>query len=194
MKKVFAMLLSVMLVAVMTVSAFAATEKIADLSDAVVVEGNTVTVTVPKGKTYGYSDISMELEFAPWSVDGSNDAVGMDVVDVTGLTDEECEELKATGQVILWTTPEEIISGETKTFTFDEDTAFIIYELDGSNSRKTQVPYIGECSYYGVKGSYGVVVKAGSPKTFDAGVTLFVGMAIAAAAGSAVVIGKKKDF
>ena len=33
-----------------------------------------------------------------------------------------------------------------------------------------------------------------SPKTFDAGIAMYVGMALTSVAGSAVVIGKKKDF
>lgn len=36
--------------------------------------------------------------------------------------------------------------------------------------------------------------EATSPKTFDAGVALYVGMALTSVAGSAVVIGKKKEF
>ena len=34
----------------------------------------------------------------------------------------------------------------------------------------------------------------GSPKTFDAGVAMYAGMALMSVAGSAVVIGKKKEF
>ena len=33
-----------------------------------------------------------------------------------------------------------------------------------------------------------------SPKTFDAGIAMYVGMALTSVAGSAVVIGKKKEF
>ena len=36
--------------------------------------------------------------------------------------------------------------------------------------------------------------KADSPKTFDAGIAMYVGMALTSVAGSAVVIGKKKEF
>ena len=35
---------------------------------------------------------------------------------------------------------------------------------------------------------------ANSPKTFDAGVAMYAGMALMSVAGSAVVIGKKKEF
>ena len=33
-----------------------------------------------------------------------------------------------------------------------------------------------------------------SPKTFDAGIAMYVGMALTSVAGSALVIGKKKEF
>ena len=33
-----------------------------------------------------------------------------------------------------------------------------------------------------------------SPKTFDAGIAMYVGLALTSVAGSAVVIGKKKEF
>ena len=33
-----------------------------------------------------------------------------------------------------------------------------------------------------------------SPKTFDAGIAMYAGMALMSVAGSAVVIGKKKEF
>ena len=33
-----------------------------------------------------------------------------------------------------------------------------------------------------------------SPKTFDAGIAMYVGMALTSVAGSAVVIGTKKEF
>ncbi len=36
--------------------------------------------------------------------------------------------------------------------------------------------------------------KTDSPKTFDAGIAMYVGMALTSVAGSAVVIGKKKEF
>ena len=33
-----------------------------------------------------------------------------------------------------------------------------------------------------------------APKTFDAGIAMYVGMALTSVAGSALVIGKKKEF
>ena len=47
---------------------------------------------------------------------------------------------------------------------------------------------------FGVKKSARVIRWYGSPKTFDAGVAMYAGMALMSVAGSAVVIGKKKEF
>ena len=43
-------------------------------------------------------------------------------------------------------------------------------------------------------GANGTGGAAQSPKTFDAGVAMYAGMALMSVAGSAVVIGKKKEF
>ena len=54
--------------------------------------------------------------------------------------------------------------------------------------------------YYYVVGTTGVADNTNtnggkdSPKTFDAGIAMYVGMALTSVAGSAVVIGKKKEF
>ena len=40
----------------------------------------------------------------------------------------------------------------------------------------------------------GTTTTSGSPKTFDAGIAMYAGMALMSVAGSAVVIGKKKEF
>ena len=42
--------------------------------------------------------------------------------------------------------------------------------------------------------STGTTTTTSSPKTFDAGIAMYVGMALTSVAGSAVVIGKKKEF
>lgn len=43
-------------------------------------------------------------------------------------------------------------------------------------------------------GTTGTTGSNGSPKTFDAGIAMYAGMALMSVAGSAVVIGKKKEF
>ena len=43
-------------------------------------------------------------------------------------------------------------------------------------------------------GTTATTTTTSSPKTFDAGIAMYVGMALTSVAGSAVVIGKKKEF
>ena len=53
----------------------------------------------------------------------------------------------------------------------------------------------GTTYYFPVAGtSAGTTGTTTSPKTFDAGIAMYVGMALTSVAGSAVVIGKKKEF
>ena len=54
---------------------------------------------------------------------------------------------------------------------------------------------VGETLYYfPVSASSTTTNGTTSPKTFDAGIAMYVGMALTSVAGSAVVIGKKKEF
>lgn len=48
--------------------------------------------------------------------------------------------------------------------------------------------------YWPVAGTTTTTDTTTSPKTFDAGIAMYVGMALTSVAGSAVVIGKKKEF
>ena len=48
--------------------------------------------------------------------------------------------------------------------------------------------------YFPAAASSTTTTTTGSPKTFDAGIAMYVGMALTSVAGSAVVIGKKKEF
>ena len=48
--------------------------------------------------------------------------------------------------------------------------------------------------YFPVTGATKPADGTSSPKTFDAGIAMYVGMALTSVAGSAVVIGKKKEF
>ena len=56
---------------------------------------------------------------------------------------------------------------------------------------------VGETTYYVMYAAASTTPSTGnttSPKTFDAGIAMYVGMALTSVAGSAVVIGKKKEF
>ncbi len=72
-------------------------------------------------------------------------------------------------------------------------------ELAAKEAGSKTVVALANNNTYGFIG-YGVVTTAGttatveSAKTFDAGIALYAGMALASVAGSAVVIGKKKEF
>ena len=67
--------------------------------------------------------------------------------------------------------------------------------------KKVPSTYTGETqkvgNYYVLLGSKTTAAGTttnGSPKTFDAGIAMYAGMALMSVAGSAVVIGKKKEF
>ena len=49
-------------------------------------------------------------------------------------------------------------------------------------------------NYYFPAAASSTTTTTSSPKTFDAGIAMYVGMALTSVAGSAVVIGKKKEF
>ena len=70
------------------------------------------------------------------------------------------------------------------------------YVATGSAANKTDA--IADTSYViklaASSTSTGTTTGSTSPKTFDAGIAMYVGMALTSVAGSAVVIGKKKEF
>ena len=71
--------------------------------------------------------------------------------------------------------------------------------FDGKTYTKITAPEKDWNNYYYVTGTVGTADggktdTTTSPKTFDAGIAMYVGMALTSVAGSAVVIGKKKEF
>lgn len=67
----------------------------------------------------------------------------------------------------------------------------------GAKSQVVTVPGMtGTCYLYWTEtgAAAGTTTTSGSPKTFDAGIAMYAGMALMSVAGSAVVIGKKKEF
>ena len=73
-----------------------------------------------------------------------------------------------------------------------------IYKKGQAPAGSTVLPVPGFADYEFVtsagKTNNGGNTTSGSPKTFDAGVAMYAGMALMSVAGSAVVIGKKKEF
>ena len=71
--------------------------------------------------------------------------------------------------------------------------------FDGKTYTKISATGKAWDGYYYVTGTVGTADSTStttkpSPKTFDAGIAMYVGMALTSVAGSAVVIGKKKEF
>ena len=75
-------------------------------------------------------------------------------------------------------TVDKTYTGSVKTVTFEGETT-AMYVLTGTATATPSGSTTGTTT---------------SPKTFDAGIAMYVGMALTSVAGSAVVIGKKKEF
>ena len=90
--------------------------------------------------------------------------------------------------------------GKVAGFTCTKCDAKLSYTKTLSDALKAGVIYeaktVGTTTYYVMYAAAGTTAAAGvtSAKTFDAGVALYAGMALMSVAGSAVVIGKKKEF
>ena len=90
--------------------------------------------------------------------------------------------------------------GKVAGFTCTECDAKLSYTKVLADALKAGVIYdtvtAGATDYYVMYAAAGTTAAAGvtSAKTFDAGVALYAGMALMSVAGSAVVIGKKKEF
>ena len=99
------------------------------------------------------------------------------------VTKVSCGDCKATFEFVLGSATDATlkfgagnytkVTVNNEDYTIDEDTLYV--KTTGSN---TVTPDNGK----------------DSPKTFDAGIAMYVGMALTSVAGSAVVIGKKKEF
>lgn len=137
-------------------------------------------------------------------IDGKAYKVGGDkVAMLNGLavTYDGSEPVKAIAHKVDWTveankaTPSYNAKGEVVSVKCACGTSFEVV-------KKVPSTYTGETqkvgNYYVLLGSKttaaGTTTTNGSPKTFDAGIAMYAGMALMSVAGSAVVIGKKKEF
>ena len=100
-------------------------------------------------------------------------------------------------------TPSAVYSDDGKVVGFtcskcDTKLAYTKTLADALKSGKIyQTVTVGGTDYYVMytaAGTTGTTTENKSPKTFDAGIAMYVGMALTSVAGSAVVIGKKKEF
>ena len=142
----------------------------------------TVDVFMIDGKAYkvGGSDVAM-LNGLAVTYDGSKpvDAIAHKV-DWTVAANKATPSYNAKGEVVsvkcACGTSFEVVKKVASTYTGDTVKVGDYYVLLGSKTTAA-----GSST-------------SGSPKTFDAGIAMYAGMALMSVAGSAVVIGKKKEF
>lgn len=158
----------------------AADQKCGDVTaDAYTIEGKNYVAggsnfAVLNGKfvTYGAESTTVDHDFTK----ALKKTSGYFTTDTKGVVNTvKCETCGKSFNVVK--TVDKTYTGSVKTVTFDGETT-AMYVLTGT---ATATP----------AGSTGTTT---SPKTFDAGIAMYVGMALTSVAGSAVVIGKKKEF
>ena len=134
--------------------------------------GSKLAVLNGKFVTYGDESATVEHDFTK----ALKKTSGYFTTDTKGVVNTvKCETCGKSFNVVK--TVDKTYTGSVKTVTFEGETT-AMYVLTGT---ATATP----------AGSTGTTT---SPKTFDAGIAMYVGMALTSVAGSAVVIGKKKEF
>ncbi|MEI3091325.1 MAG: hypothetical protein V8S83_03280 [Oscillospiraceae bacterium] len=134
--------------------------------------GSNFAVLNGKFVTYGAESTTVDHDFTK----ALKKTSGYFTTDTKGVVNTvKCETCGKSFNVVK--TVDKTYTGSVKTVTFEGETT-AMYVLTGT---ATATP----------AGSTGTTT---SPKTFDAGIAMYVGMALTSVAGSAVVIGKKKEF
>lgn len=149
-----------------------------------------------KDQTCGDYEVDVfVIDGKAYEVGGSNVAM------LNGLAVTYGAEKKAIDHKVDWTvaankaTPSYNAKGEVVSVKCACGTSFeVVKKVPGTYTGET----VKVGSYYVLLGSKttaaGTTTTSGSPKTFDAGIAMYAGMALMSVAGSAVVIGKKKEF
>lgn len=149
-----------------------------------------------KDQTCGDYEVDVfVIDGKAYEVGGSNVAM------LNGLAVTYGAEKKAIDHKVDWTvaankaTPSYNAKGEVVSVKCACGTSFeVVKKVPGTYTGET----VKVGSYYVLLGSKttaaGSTTTSGSPKTFDAGIAMYAGMALMSVAGSAVVIGKKKEF
>ena len=90
-----------------------------------------------------------------------------------------------------WTPKDNVVPNKVVLFVDDDEADTMEFTLDAAEwaDLPGTVRPSSNVTYYGT-----ATGNKPSPKTFDAGIAMYVGMALTSVAGSAVVIGKKKEF
>lgn len=138
-------------------------------------------------------------------IDGKAYKVGGDnVAMLNGLAVTYGAEQKAIAHKVDWTdkdnkaTPSYNAKGEVVSVKCACGTSFeVVKKVAGTYTGDVQKVIDKDVTYYvllGSKNPTNPTTPNGSPKTFDAGIAMYAGMALMSVAGSAVVIGKKKEF
>ena len=89
-----------------------------------------------------------------------------------------------------WTPKDNVVPNKVVLFVDDNEMDTMEFTLDAAEWKA--LPGTVRPSNYVTNGT--ATENKPSPKTFDAGIAMYVGMALTSVAGSAVVIGKKKEF
>ena len=158
----------------------------------------TKSIEAKEAKDQTCGDYTVDV----FMIDGKAYEVGgSNVAMLNGLAVTYGAEVKAIEHKVDWTvaankaTPSYNAKGEVVSVKCACGTSFeVVKKVPGTYTGET----VKVGSYYVLLGSKttaaGSTTTSGSPKTFDAGIAMYAGMALMSVAGSAVVIGKKKEF
>lgn len=161
----------------------------------------TKTIEAKETKDQTCGDYTVDV----FMIDGKAYKVGGDkVAMLNGLAVTYGEKQTAILHKVDWTdkdnkaTPSYNAKGEVVSVKCACGTSFeVVKKVAGTYTGDVQKVIDKDVTYYvllGSKNPTNPTTPNGSPKTFDAGIAMYAGMALMSVAGSAVVIGKKKEF
>ena len=164
----------------------------------------TKTIEAKAAKDQTCGDYTVDV----YVIDGKAYAVdpeGANVAMLNGLAVTYGAEQKAIAHKVDWTdkdnkaTPSYNAKGEVVSVKCACGTSFeVVKKVAGTYTGDVEKVIDNGVTYYVLMGSKTTAgnntTTNGSPKTFDAGIAMYAGMALMSVAGSAVVIGKKKEF
>lgn len=161
----------------------------------------TKTIEAKETKDQTCGDYTVDV----FMIDGKAYKVGGDkVAMLNGLAVTYGEKQTAIPHKVDWTdkdnkaTPSYNAKGEVVSVKCACGTSFeVVKKVAGTYTGDVQKVVDKDVTYYvllGSKNPTNPTTPNGSPKTFDAGIAMYAGMALMSVAGSAVVIGKKKEF
>ena len=163
----------------------------------------TKTIEAKETKDQTCGDYTVDV----FMIDGKAYKVGGDnVAMLNGLAVTYGEKQTAIPHKVDWTdkdnkaTPSYNAKGEVVSVKCACGTSFeVVKKVAGTYTGDVEKVIDKGVTYYVLMGNTnptkpGTTNTNGSPKTFDAGIAMYAGMALMSVAGSAVVIGKKKEF